>query len=85
MADYEYIGIAYFSENGADISRKIFHECKKNHVGPFQEASSLEKASFTDFIQEIIDRGFKANILDIHKGWLEVHDKDDVEVAERIL
>ena len=85
MADYEYIGIAYFSENGVDICRKIFHESKKNHIGPFQEASSFEKASFTDFIQEIIDRGFKVNILDIHKGWLEVHDKDDVEVAERIL
>jgi len=64
MADYEFIGIAYFSEHGVSIIRKLFYELKNNHKGLFQESHSFEQASFTDFIQEVIDSGFKVNILE---------------------
>ena len=84
MADYEYIGIAYFSENGVDIIRKIFNDCKTNRKGCFH-AVSIEKATFNDFIQEIINRGFKVNVLEIHKGWIEIHNKKDLELAERLI
>lgn len=85
MADYEFVGIAYFSEYGAEIIKKIYNDCKLNHKGPFHEANSFESASITDFIQEIIDRGFKVNLLEIHKGWIEIHNKKDIELAERLL
>ncbi|MHA1375238.1 MAG: phosphoenolpyruvate mutase [Promethearchaeota archaeon] len=85
MADYEFTGIAYFSEYGANIIKKIYQECATNHNGPFHEAESFEKASFTDFIQEIIDRGFKVHILEVYKGWFEIHNKNDIEVAEKLL
>ena len=84
MADYEFIGIAYFSEYGVEIIRKIFYDCKTNKKGCFQ-AMSVESASFNDFIQEVIDRGFIVNILEIHKGWIEIHNKQDLEVAERLI
>ena len=84
MADYEFIGIAYFSENGVDIIKKIFNDCKTYNKGCFH-ASSIEKATFNDFIQEIIDRGFKVHILEIHKGWIEVHNKKDLELAEKLI
>ncbi len=85
IADYEYIGIAYFSENGTDIIKKIYNESKINHSGSFHEAASFEKASFTDFIQEIIDRGFKVDLLEVYKGWIEIHNEKDIEIAERFL
>lgn len=85
MADYEFVGLAYFSEYGVDIIRKIYYDCKMNHKGSFHEAVSFEMASFTDFIQEVIDRGFKVNILEVYKGWIEIHNKKDIEIAEKII
>jgi len=85
MADYEFVGIAYFSEYGVEIIRKIYNDCKLNHKGPFHEADSFENASFLDFIQEIIDKGFRVDFLEVYKGWIEIHNKKDIKIAERIL
>ena len=85
MADYEFTGIAYFSEYGVEIIRKVYNDCKLNHKGNFHEANSIEKASFTDLIQEVIDRGFRVDILEVHKGWFEIHNKKDVEIAEKLI
>jgi phosphoenolpyruvate phosphomutase len=85
MADYEFTGIAYFSEYGVDIIKQTYSDCKINHEGIFHEAASFENASFIDLIQEVIDRGFRVDILEVHKGWFEVHNKNDVEVAERLI
>lgn len=80
-ADYEFIGIAYFSEEGAKILKKVYEDCKKID-GRFHEASSFDKASITDIIQEIIDRGFTVNGLEVYKGWMEIHEPRDIKVAE---
>lgn len=85
MADYEFIGIAYFSEYGVEIIKKIYNDCRLNHKGSFHEATSFERASFTDFIQEVIDRGFTVNLLEIYKGWIEIHNNEDIELAKRLL
>ncbi|MFX1321998.1 MAG: phosphoenolpyruvate mutase [Promethearchaeota archaeon] len=85
MADFEFTGIAYFSETGVNIIRSIYNDCKLNHKGFFHEANSIEKASFTDLIQEVIDRGFRVDILEVHKGWFEIHNKKDVEIAEKLI
>ena len=42
-------------------------------------------ASFTDIIQEMIELGIKISLLEVHKGWIEIHDKDDVKLAEELL
>ena len=85
MADYEFTGIAYFSEYGVEIVRKIYNECKMSHKGMFHEADSFENASFIDLIQEVVDRGFRVDILEVHKGWFEIHTKKDIEVAEKLI
>ncbi|MFX1409382.1 MAG: phosphoenolpyruvate mutase [Promethearchaeota archaeon] len=85
MADYEFTGIAYFSEYGVEIIRRIYNDCKLNYKGSFHESDSFEKASFIDLIQEVIDRGFRVDILEVHKGWFEIHSKKDIEVAERLI
>jgi phosphoenolpyruvate phosphomutase len=85
MADYEFTGLAYFSEYGVEIIRRIYNECKIGHKGSFHEAKSFEKASFIDLIQEVIDRGFRVDILEVHKGWFEIHNRKDIEIAEKLI
>ena len=85
MADFEYIGIAYFSKFGAEILRKVHYDCRKNWKGKFHEAEDYSQADFMDLIQEIINRGFKVNIIEIHKGWIEINNQKDVQSAELMI
>ena len=85
-ADFEFIGIAYFSEKGAEILKKIYDDCKKKHLTEgFHEADSFSKAGVTDIIQEIIDKGFTVNALQVYKGWVEIHNKKDKKIVEEML
>lgn len=84
-ANYEFIGMAYFSKNGSEILKKLYDDCRKKIDGIFHEAKSFEKASDLDIFQEIIDRGFTVNALEVFKGWMEVHNKKDVEIAEKMV
>ena len=85
-ADFEFIGIAYFSEKGAEILKKIYDDCKQKYSkSRFHEADSFSKAGVTDIIQEIIDRGFTVNALQVYKGWIEIHNKKDKKIAEEML
>ena len=43
---------------------------------------TFKKASMTDILQEMIDRGFKVLVTDIHKGWMEIHNQKDYERAK---
>jgi phosphoenolpyruvate phosphomutase len=85
VADYEFVGIAKFSNRGADILTTVYEDCETNADGSFHEAESFGKAGVTDIIQEIIDRGYTVKALEIHKGWLEVHDREDLEAAREML
>ena len=82
-ADFEFFGIAYFSEKGAETIRKVYKDCLENAKGPFHEADSFDMASVTDLIQEAIDREFTVNALEVYKGWIDIHNPIDVEIAEK--
>jgi phosphoenolpyruvate phosphomutase len=82
LADHEFVGMAYFSENVASILPGIYDDCKQKNGGRFHEAESFERASITDFFQELIDRGFTLNGLETFKGWMEIHFREDVKTAE---
>lgn len=85
-ADYEFTGIAKFSEKGADILNKVYLELKTNPpTGTFHEAESFGKAGFTDLIQELIIRNIKVEFFNVYKGWIEIHDKNDLSLAEKIV
>ena len=45
----------------------------------------FDKAGVTDIIQEIIDRGFVVNALQVYKGWIEIHNKEDKDIAEEMI
>lgn len=85
LADGEFIGIAYFSEEGARNLRTVYNDCKENHKDRFHEATSFKNAWMSDMLQEMIDRGYKVHYLKIDKGWIEIHHKKDKEIAEKML
>ena len=83
-ATHEFIGLAKFSKTGAEQFMQTYQDCIKNHQGDFHETEEVSKASFTDMMQEMIDRGFNINYLEIHKGWMEIHHPEDVDSANQL-
>jgi phosphoenolpyruvate phosphomutase len=78
----EFIGMAMFSPSGADVLRQAYHRViGSDHGGPFHEAPSLEQASLTDMIQELIDHGQDVYAVNIYKGWMEVDTFEDYQRA----
>ena len=57
----------------------------QNYKGKFQEADDIDRFTFTDLIQEMIDREFVINFLEIHQGWLEIHREEDIALASKFL
>ena len=70
-ATHEFIGLAKFSKTGTEQFIQTYLDCTENYRGRFQEAEDITLSTFTDLIQEMIDRGFVINFLEIHKGWME--------------
>ena len=84
-ADYEFIGIAFFSEKGAETLRKVYEGAKAQGATPFHESPSFDQATIVDIIQEIIDQGFPVMGLELSTGWIEIHNRHDVRKAEEEL
>ena len=84
-ATHEFIGLAKFTKTGAEQLLQTYEDCVKNYHGKFQEADDISQFKFTDLIQEMIDRGYVANFLEIHKGWLEIHRVEDIDLANHFL
>ena len=82
QADYEFIGMAYFSEEGARTLLAVYEDCLSKAEGQFHEASSFHQADITDMLQELIDRGLSVHGIEVSKGWREIHTREDVEIAE---
>lgn len=81
QADFEFIGMAYFSPEGARALCEVYDDCAAKAPAPFHESPSFEQASICDIIQELIDRGFQAHGLKVNKGWMEIHNHEDVQRA----
>ena len=78
----EFIGLAMFSKKGADILKKCYKNALKQYKNKkFHEASSVDKAYFTDMIQEIIDNDFQINHLDVYGDWIEIDTFEDYRKA----
>ena len=81
-ATHEFAGIAYFSEQGADILKKVYHDAKQKYAGKqFHEAATFETASFADIIQEIIYMGYPIKVYEVNHGWQEIHNTHDYDHA----
>ncbi len=84
-ATHEFTGLAKFTKTGAEQFLQTYEDCAKNYHGKFQESDDITRFKLTDLIQEMIDRGYAIHFLEIHKGWLEIHRAEDIELANRFL
>jgi len=78
----EFIGMAMFSDKGI----KAFRDCYRASLDAykstgFHEAGTLAKASFTDLVQELINRGHRVDAVPIFKGWMEVDSFEEYQKA----
>lgn len=84
LATHEFIGLAKFTKTGAEQFLQTYHDVAQNLEGKIQEAEDISKFRLTDLVQEMIDRGFNVHYLEIHKGWLEIHFPQDIELANEL-
>lgn len=78
LASHEFAGIAWFSPEGARTLRRVYHDCRAaDRGGPFHSAESFARASLTDVLQEIVDRGYSVSVLEVTEGWVEIRDAED--------
>ncbi len=79
-ANYEFIGMAYFQEEGLEELRRAWDEAqRKFRKEPFYEAAGVREADLNDLLQYLIDRGFPVHGLEIEHGWSEIHSLEDLE------
>ncbi len=81
QATGEFIGLARFSERGAQLVREAYRECRAAGAGRFHEADSPEQGAFTDLLQELVERGHTVACVDVYKGWLEIDTFEDYQRA----
>ena len=62
---------------------ETYNDVVKRFTGRFQESEDVSRLSFTDLIQEMIDRGFAVHYMEIHKGWLEIHSAEHIALAQK--
>jgi phosphoenolpyruvate phosphomutase len=75
-----------FSEKGYKLFRDTYRRALAANLDtPFHEASSARAASFTDVIQELIDRGQKVACIEVSSGWMEIHSFNDYKQACMLL
>jgi phosphoenolpyruvate phosphomutase len=78
----EFIGMAMFSPNGTEQLRQAYHRVVSSYRGgPFHEAASLEQASLTDILQELVNSQHDVYAVNIYKGWMEVDTFEDYQRA----
>jgi len=85
-ASHEFVGIAFFSAHGAEILRQVYRDSLEQYKdAPFHGAKHISQASLTDMLQELIDRGFSINGLEVSNGWIEIQNRKDAESAEEMI
>lgn len=81
-ASGEFIGLCYCTTEGTRWLTETYRAANTNadHQS-FHEATSFAKASLTDLLQAVIDRGRAVHAVETYKGWLEVNTFDDYRRA----
>lgn len=82
LADFEFIGMVYFSRKGIKAFKQLYYK-KQKELGDtkFHEAQNFAQASLTDMLQEIIDNGLSLKLLPVNAGWMEIHEFEDYKFA----
>ena len=82
----EFTGLALFSAKGWKLLRDVYESAKAQYRSQrFQEAPTLDKASLTDMLQELINRGHAVTCVQVSSGWMEIHSFEDYKLACRLV
>ena len=81
----EFLGIMMLSSDHVKILLERYSHLKKNHVGAFQNSSSLSNAYITDMLQEIINCGINVNPVFTEGRWFEIDTPEDLKNAEKLI
>lgn len=86
----EFIGLAKFTEKGAEILTRNYKRllnnpwCGYKDSQRFYDAVSTKKAYLTDMLQELIYRGYPLYPVEINDEWFEIDTPEDLQVARRM-
>jgi phosphoenolpyruvate phosphomutase len=81
-ASAEFIGIAMFSEKGNEIFKREYRNALEEYKNkPFYEAENIFQASLEDFVQHLINLGYKVEAMQVNSGWMEIHTFDNYKYA----
>ena len=82
----QYIGLMKFQNKGCDMIKKFYKITKdlaKNGKNPLNQNIPFEKSYMTDFLQGMIDYGYKIKAVPISNGWLELDSMHDYEIYNK--
>ena len=74
-ATHEFIGIALLSRKGVEKIKKEFSAMKAK--APKLNGEDFDKADFTDFLQELINKCIQIDSMEVSKGWTEIRTFED--------
>ncbi len=81
----EFFGLAKFSQRGVEILKSNYIRVTTRYSeGPFHTSPSVERALFSDMIQELIDQGYIIHNVDIQGGWIEIDTVEELERARKL-
>jgi choline kinase len=84
QATGEFIGLAKFSQKGAQLLRDHYHRCRDVHAGkPFREAALFEKAYLIHLLQDMIERGVAIGHADTLGRYREIDLQEDLDLAQQ--
>ena len=78
----QYIGLVAFRAGGVKALTQAYDALEKSGGNPFGGARSLDQLYMTDLLQGLIRQGVRLGAVPINRGWVEVDNPRDLEVAE---
>ena len=72
----QYIDLIKLSKRGAKIFKKVYLNLKKN------DKQNLKKMYMTDFLQILINKGYKLTPLNFKSPWIEFDNPNDLKISE---
>lgn len=78
----EFIGMLMMTDPACKAVTSLYKDlATKDADGRFHEAESLRRASLTDLLQELVQRGQTVHAVGTYKGWMEIDTLEDYQRA----
>jgi L-glutamine-phosphate cytidylyltransferase len=79
----QYIGLVAFRDGGVRAMTETYDTLEKDAANPFGGPRNLDQLYMTDLLQGLISEGRRLAAVPIRRGWVEIDNPRDLEVATR--